>query len=381
MDKQRLAVNIMFFVNGFLYTNLVSRLPRIQDMYELTNGELGILLLVTSLGALIAMPFTGWLIHQHGSKPLSWLAGAAFCVILPFIPMMGYPVLLGVIFFLIGMITGVMDVSMNAQAVYVEEKKGKPIMSSFHAIFSAGMMLGAGAGSLFIQWQFSLFSHFLIISIFSLFLILWGRLHLVNDVQAQAEKGKEGPAFRIPSRSLLGIGFIAFCCMLGEGAMADWSTIYMVKVVQSSNALAPLGLAAFSMAMMLGRFGGDWARAYFGDKRLMVIGGLIAFGGLSVALIWLSPYSAILGLFLTGIGLATLVPIAYSTAGKTSEFSPGVGIAMVTTIGYSGFLFGPPIIGFLADAFGLRLALVFVLGLFLVMIGVSLRRLVGSSVS
>lgn len=374
MDKQRVAVNIMFFVNGFLYTNFVSRLPRIQDIYDLSNGELGIALLVISIGALISMPFTGWLIMKNGSKKLTWMAGVAFCIGIPFIPILKFPLSLGIIFFLLGIITGVMDVSMNAQAVHVETKKGKPIMSSFHAVFSAGMMLGAGSGALFTHFGSLLFPHFLIVSIFSILLILWGRLYLVDDFQEKPQAEDAGPAFRLPSKGILGIGLIAFCCMMGEGAMADWSTIYLEKVVNSPEALAPIGLAAFSLAMMLGRFGGDWARAYFGDRKLMLMGSLIALGGLSIALGWLSPYTTILGLFLTGIGLATLVPIAYSTAGKSTELSPGVGIAMVTTIGYTGFLFGPPIIGFLADGYGLRTALGLILGLFLVMVGLSFWR-------
>jgi fucose permease len=206
-------------------------------------------------------------------------------------------------------------------------------------------------------------------------------LNLVNDARVKKLGEDDGPAFRLPSQALWGIGLIAFCCMLGEGAMADWSTIYLEKVVKSPEALAPIGLAAFSLAMMLGRFGGDWARAYFGDQKLMFLGSLIAIGGLAIALAWLNTFPAILGLFLTGVGLATIVPIAYSTAGKSTELSPGVGIAMVTTIGYAGFLFGPPIIGFVADGYGLRTALGFVLLLFLVMVGLSFRRVLKTPVS
>lgn len=379
MDKQRLAVNIMFFVNGFLYTNFVSRLPRIQDIYDLSNGELGVLLLVASIGAVLAMPFSGWLIMKNGSKKLTWLAGIAFCLVVPLIPIVKLPMFLAGVFFLLGVQTGIMDVSMNAQAVFVEEKKGKPIMASFHAVFSAGMMLGAGCGALFVKTGLPLLYHFLIIVLFCMVLILWGKQFLVEDKQEQPKEKEEGSAFRMPSRALWGIGLIAFCCMLGEGAMADWSTIYLEKVVKSPEALAPIGLAAFSLAMMLGRFGGDWARAYFGDKRLMLLASVIAIGGLSLTLGWLSSYAAIIGLFITGIGLATIVPIAYSTAGKSTELSPGVGIAMVTTIGYTGFLFGPPIIGFLADEVGLRMGLGFVLLLFLMMLTLSVWRVVKTS--
>ena len=375
MDTSRWAVNIMFFVNGFLYTNLVSRLPKIQDMYALSNGELGMTLMAASIGAVLAMPFTGWLISLYGSKKLTWLAGFVFCLIIPIIPLLSFPLLLGIVFFLLGIKTGVMDVSMNAQAVLVEEKKGKPIMSSFHAVFSAGMMLGAGCGALFVKLNSPLFTHFLVVAILCGLFIFWGRLHLLEDKREKSTSDKSSPAFRLPSRSLLGIGLIAFCCMMGEGAMADWSTIYLEKVVKSGEANAPLGLAAFSLAMMLGRFGGDWMRARMGDRRLMLIASWVAIAGLSLALGWMATTPVIVGLFFTGIGLATIVPIAYSTAGKSNELSPGAGIAMVTTIGYSGFLFGPPVIGFMADGWGLRLALGFIWILFVIMSFLSLYRL------
>ena len=181
------------------------------------------------------------------------------------------------------------------------------------------------------------------------------------------------PIAKIHSRALLGMGLIAFCCMLGEGAMADWSTNYLEKVAMAAPATAPLGLAAFSMAMMLARFAGDGARARWGDGRLLIAGSVLSVVGLSLVLTILEPIVIILACALVGLGLSVIVPIAYSTAGNMPGIEPGVGISMVTTVGYSGFLFGPPIIGFLADGIGLRLALLFVLILFLIMLFLSSR--------
>jgi len=227
-------------------------------------------------------------------------------------------------------------------------------------------MIGAGAGALFTTLEQDLVTHLWIIALVNLLLALWSIRPLIpDDVKKSATKEEGG--FRLPDRSLLGIGLIAFCCMLGEGAMADWSTNYMERIAAAQVSIAPLGLAAFSTAMMIGRIFGDWARQRLGDSRLLIWSSLTALLGLVITLLWISVPVLILGFFLVGLGLATIVPIAYSVAGNAKGLAPGLGISMVTTIGYSGFLFGPPIIGFLADWQTLRIAFGFILLLFLIM--------------
>jgi MFS family permease len=162
--------------------------------------------------------------------------------------------------------------------------------------------------------------------------------------------------------------------MLGEGAMADWSTNYLEVIAKADPALAPIGLSAFALAMTIGRVLGDGARVKFGDRVLMILCGVISTTGLCFALIVNNPYLVIVGLFIVGLGLSVIVPIAYSIAGNSKDLPPGVGLAMVTTVGYSGFLFGPPIIGFLADWQNLRYALILVVVLFLLMTILSFLR-------
>ncbi len=371
MRKNRLAVNIFFGVNGFLFANYISRLPRIQAVYGLDNSGIGLILLAAALGALLAMPFTGWLIVGNGSRRISALAGLLFCLVVPFIGLMPNTWLLGGLFFVMGLATGTMDVAMNAQAVLVEAGYRRPIMSFFHAIFSAGMMLGAGTGALFTRWEAGLFSHLGAVSLAGLGLIAWAIPQLMPD--GRHEGTEEQTFFRLPDGSLLGIGLIAFCCMLGEGAMADWSTNYMLRIAGAQPAFAPLGLSAFSMAMMIARFLGDGVRARLGDRDLLIRSSLLATTGLSLLLLLPHPAVVLLGLLLVGLGLSVIVPIAYSTAGKAPGLPPGAGIGMVATVGYTGFLFGPPIIGFLADWQNLRVALIFILLLFVLMTALSMR--------
>jgi MFS family permease len=372
VSPSRLAVNIIFFLNGFVHANYFSRLPRIQEQFRIDNGAVGLVLLSSSVGALLAMPFTGWLIIRNGSRRITIIASFLYCAMIPLIPLMPTVWALIVLFFFMGISAGMLDIAMNSQAVMVEQHLAKPIMTSFHALFSIGMMLGAFSGSLFVELHTELFFHFLIITVISLITVYVARYYLVHDMPAVRKN--EGPAFRLPNAAMVSVGVIAFCCMLGEGAMADWSTNYMQNVALADKALAPIGLSAFAMAMTIGRLFGDGARTRFGDRPLMIVCGIIATAGLSLAILFIHPFAVIAGLFIVGIGLSPVVPIAYSIAGNTKDLPPGVGLAMVTTVGYSGFLFGPPIIGFLADWQSLRAALGLVVVLFIVMIFLSLRR-------
>lgn len=370
MTSARLAVKIMFFLNGFVHANLFSRLPRVQELFVLDNGALGMVLLSSSIGALGAMPFTGWVIIRYGSRRITIFSAFFYCLLVPLVPWVGTMTGLSLLFFFMGISAGMLDVSMNAQAVMVEQQIRKPIMTSFHALFSIGMMAGAGSGALFAKMQTTIAVHFSIITLLSVVIAFFARYYLIYDAPQAA---REGPAFRLPNAAMISVGIIAFCCMLGEGAMADWSTNYLENIVRASEAVAPLGLSAFALAMTIGRLLGDGARLRLGDKRLMISCGTIACTGLALAITVPEPALVIAGFFLVGIGLSVIVPIAYSIAGNAPDLPPGVGLAMVTTVGYSGFLFGPPIIGFLADWFSLRFALMVVVFLFLLMIGLSAR--------
>lgn len=366
MQQHRMAVNVLFFLNGFTYGNWIARIPRFQEVYGLDNGGIGMILLTHAVGALVAMPFTGWVITRKGSRLATTYAAWTFVLWVIMIPLAPSAWLLALIFFGMGISGGMLDVAMNAQAVIIEKGMQKPIMTSFHAVFSLGMMLGAGSGALFIKLNMDLQPHLWTVAALGLGIAWWGTRHLIVDRLRNTVS--EGGGFQLPTRGLIGMGLIAFCCMLGEGAMADWSTNYMEKIAGAEPATAPLALAAFSLAMMTARFMGDRIRASWGDGKLMMVGSILSAVGLGLIITVLHPMVIIAASLLVGLGLSTIVPIAYSTAGNTPGMDPGVGISMVTTVGYSGFLFGPPIIGFLADWLGLRIALTFVLFLFLLML-------------
>lgn len=372
MRSNRLAVNAAFFINGFILGNWQGRLPLIQEIYNAGDGTISIVLLAEAIGAVVAMPFTGWLIMRNGSRRITLVSAFLYSAVIAFIPFMGSTPALFILYSLMGIITGVFDVAMNSQAVLVEQKYDRPIMTSFHAFFSIGMAVGGWCAAFFVSVATSLSNHLFIVGGIAVIIALWVSQHLIHD-KPQTRPSSDEPLFRLPNATLIGIGVITLCCMLGEGAMANWSANYMENIAHASKSLAPIAISAFATAMTLGRLFGDRVRAATGDKKLIILGGAIAAGGMIFALVFPFPYSSIAGFFFVGLGLSTIVPIAYSIAGNAKGLPHGVGLAMVTTVGYSGFLFGPPIIGFLADWQSLRFSLGVVAALFVIMTILGMR--------
>lgn len=365
MLAKRIAVKITFFLNGFVYANWISRLPRIQEQFDADDGTIGLVLFTFAFGAFVAMPFTGWLIIRNGSRRISLVSVLAYCALIAFVPWMPELASLMALYLIMGIATGMQDVSMNAQAVLIEREYQRPIMTSFHAFFSIGMAIGAWCGALFSDLDIGLRQHLLLISVVSLAMVAWVSRNLVEDKPESSDEG--GPFLRMPNRAMLGIGVIAFCCMLAEGAISDWSVNYMENIAGAPVALAPVALSTFATTMTISRLLGDRFRLRYGDHKLICYGGLLSTVGLVAAVVYPEPYLIIGGFALAGAGLAIIVPIAYSVAGNAKGLPPGVGLAMVTTVGYSGFLFGPAVIGLLADKFNLRVALAFVAALVLIM--------------
>lgn len=367
MKNNRMAVSAFFFVNGFLHANWTARLPELQRFLGLSHASLGTLLFTAAVGALFAMPLTGWLTTRTGSEKIARAGGLLFSATVPFMAFFPNLSVAVLVFLMMGFFNGALNVTMNAQAVLVERALGKTIMSSFHALFSVGMAIGAGFGALFARMEVTLFYHLLFVSGLSLAGLAIASRFLVREMPAPRPTGQPG-GFRLPSKAILPLGLIAFCSMTGEGAMSDWSALYMNKVVGQSEAFSALAFGVFGLAMTSGRIFGDYFTARFGKSNLLVFDSLLALLGLGLVLFFATPWLSLLGFFLVGLGLATVVPIIYSTAGNTEGVSPSAGIAMATTVGYAGFFVGPPAIGFLADSMGLRFGLGLAFLLFVLML-------------
>lgn len=366
----RRAVSWLFFLNGALFGTWVSRLPLVQSQHGLSHGELGVALLGLAMGALIAMPLSGWASARFGSRTVCHVWAVLYSLLLPvlaFAPSSGWLMVALIAF---GAGHGGLDVAMNAQAVQVEGRYPRPIMSGFHALFSAGGLAGAALGAGMAGLGVPVALHFGVMAAGLggwVALRAFGPLLPVEPKVSPSEPASTDPGSSLPLPifagrrpgwgNLLAMGALAFCVMMGEGAMADWTGVYLKDVTLAGDGLASAGYAAFSLTMMLGRFWGDRLTLRLGPVRLVRWSGVLAASGLALALVTAQPWAAFVGFAAVGAGFATVIPQVFSAAGRAVVIAPSVALATVTTMGYGGFLLGPPLIGFAAEVLGLRGAL------------------------
>jgi fucose permease len=361
LRRARVTVAIVFFVNGFVYASWVPRLAEIQGRLDLSEGDLGLALLMVAIGAIVAMPVTGSLIARHGSRALTTLTLVLLGLGLPLIGLAGSFATLCLAFLFYGAAAGVLDVSMNAQGVAVERGYRRPIMSSLHGMFSIGAMAGAGATGLLASLGIGILAQFVAVGAFG---ALLGPLLRRFMLSAQADAGGQGQGFALPDRRLVALGVIAFCGLLGEGAMGDWSAVYLDRSLGAGVEAAAAAFAVFSLAMAAGRFTGDRVVARVGGAAVVVGGGALAAIGLGGTLLIGRPEAAIIGFGLVGAGLSCVFPVVLSAATRMPGISPGTAIAGICTIAYMGFLVGPPAIGGVAELTCLPAALGMVVLLF-----------------
>jgi fucose permease len=347
------AIAAVFFVNGVTLASWISRIPTLTERLDLGPGQVGLALMALAAGALVAFPITGRLVDTRSSSFTVLFFGLVMLVSLPFVGLA--PHLLGLILalFVLGFGNGGMDVAMNAQGIEVERFVGRSIINSLHGCFSLGAFAGAAIGAGVAQLEAPPLVHFLGVNVFGLAALWWIRRWLVPDIK-DPRKSDAAAAFALPPRSLWLLGALALCTSIGEGAMADWSGLYLREVLETSSGVAALGFAAFSVAMLAGRFSGDALVRRFGAPRLVRAGGVLAALGLGVALLLNQPSIMLLGFAAVGLGLSIVYPLVFSAAGNHPTVSAGRAVASVATVGYSGFLAGPPILGWLAELTSLR---------------------------
>ena len=362
LRRARLAVLALFALNGWLYASWAARIPEIQSRYGIDDATVGFVLITASGGAFVAMPFAAYVNARLGLRRVAFASAALYTVTVPLIPLFAEVAVLFAIYAFLGLGFGLLDVAMNAQAVEVERRYGRAIVSSFHAAFSAAMIVGALVSSLVIYLGLGLTAHLAIAAVAAAGLLVWAYPRLLPEevFAADADADAGAPAFRLPARATWLIGAIGFCSMMSEASIADWSAKYMLEVAGSAEVYAPWALAAFSVTMTLGRVFGDRLRDRLGDARLLRAGTAVALTGMLLALLLPHPAAVIFGAGLVGTGLATAVPIVFSLAGSVPGLSASAALAMVTTISYVGLFLGPAVIGFLAEEFGLRAGYAFI---------------------
>ncbi len=359
------AVAAMFILNGALFGIWASRIPAVRDHLALSHEQLGYGLLFMAAGAVCSFPVTGRLADRFGAVSITRVIAILYTLSLILLAAAGSFWTLAVFLFVFGAFHGSMDVAMNAWAAEVEQAYDKPLMPSFHAMWSLGAGLGALSGYGAVQLSMTVMQHFLIaggvVVVFALTLS-WVRW---TSRRAQHSGGK---VFALPSGALILVGLSAFCGALGEGAVADWSAIFLRDVTGAPESTAALGYAVFSVAMVVFRLAGGFIITRFGAATSARFGGVFAALGVFCVVSDGDAGLALTGFALMGVGYAVIMPLAFSRAANDPVVPPGQAIASVATLGYGGLLIGPPVIGFLAELMTLRLAFAVLLPLAVVII-------------
>lgn len=353
----RLAVSTLFFLQGLCFASWASRIPSIQQRLALSESMLGVVLFAIPVGSLLSLLFSGGLVTRYGSKKVATNALLLYSLFLPLIGLSNNIFVLIASLVLFGMAGNIANIAINTQAVLLETRIEKKIMASFHGLWSLAGFLAAGIGSYMIGNGILPLLHFVIIATILVVGVAISFHALLPDEKQPSSAAK---GFVKPDRFLLTLGVIAFCCMICEGAMFDWSGIYFQKVVGADKDWVGAGYTAFMCAMATGRFVADWVANRFGLQQTIFFSGLLITTGLLLSV--LAPYQgpAIVGFMLVGIGVSAVIPLVYSEAGKSTSKTPGQALTAVSSIGFLGFLMGPPIIGVLAGAFNLRISFAFI---------------------
>jgi len=351
----RLVVGIMFFLAGLCFASWASRIVTVQQTLGLSDAGLGAVLFSLPVGLMCSLPFSGWIITIIGSKRLLIISLIVYSLALISLSLAQNVVQLIGCLICFGFASNTVNISVNTQAVAAEVMYKKPIMASFHGLWSLAGFTGAGIGTFMIANGIVPLHHFVLITAIVVVMIILTAKYLKDDKVTNS-----GPVFVMPDKSLITLGIIAMCSMICEGAMFDWSVIYFKKVVLAPTALVGIGFTAFMCTMAGGRFIADWFAHRYGLKRILQTSGSLTVTGLLIAVIFPYFYTAMAGFLLVGAGVSSVVPMVYSAAGRSKTMAPGVALAAVSTIGFIGFLFGPPIIGFIAGLATLRASFVFI---------------------
>ncbi|WP_319411862.1 MFS transporter [uncultured Cohaesibacter sp.] len=364
----RRAVSAMFMLNGAFFGMWASRVPAIAQIHQLSESLLGLLLLSMCAGAILSFPTTGHLVERHGSAAVTKAVALLYGVTLTGLAFAPNSLLLAAALFAFGAAHGAMDVAMNAWAGEVEKARGKPIMSSFHAMWSFGSGMGAATGFLAVQMALSPTLHFLIGGALGLLLAL--PFGFISWASPRREKraGEKQPLFVLPKGALALVGLMGLCAGLGEGAMGDWGAIFLVHVAQANEGTAALGYSCFSVTMVIMRLAGDYIIGKLGAVRAARMSGFLAASGSLLAISVATMPAIFIGFAMMGLGYAFVVPLAFSRASNDDTMSPGPAIAAVATFGYGGGLIGPVAIGLLADALSIRWAFLLLSSLALLII-------------
>jgi fucose permease len=357
----RVAVIAVFFVQGFLFASWTAHIPQLKQHLGLSDGRLGLVLLGAPIGSVLALVVAARILPRMGSRPVVRLALLGYCVSGPFIGLTGSFGTFFVAFLLWGFFQGMLDVSMNTQAIAVERFSGRVLMPGFHGSWSTGALVGALVGACAVGLGVSLSEQLLVLAVPCLLVAGWLTTRMIPDRSVvddlgSSNAGREGRHGMLQGE-LIVLGAIAFATMLCEGAAADWAAVYLHDSLRAVALVAGLGYAVFALAMLAIRLSGNRLFTRFAPHRLLPLLTAIATVGFASGLVIARPVSVLVGFALLGAGLGSVVPMALSAAGAVGNVPTGRAVASVAGFGWAGFVVGPVVIGAIASATTLHTAL------------------------
>ncbi len=351
-NKHAVSIALTFLFMGAMYGSWIARLPDIQARLNLSESEVGVALMGFAVGSLLVTPLTVFVLRALGTGKATFWSTLFLCLAFIFPALATGKWILAALLSIAGMSMSLLNISMNSAAGALEKRDEINILSSCHGMFSVGLFIGATSSGWVSKLGFSFFWHIVIAGLVVSFTALIIRPIVVT--MPDADNGNTG--FVFPSKAVLGLGLISACFTMGEGAIADWSSIYLREVVGSGPFISSLGLAIFAIGMAAGRFGGDKIRSLFSSKNILSVGGLMTTVGLLIVALFPVEYVVISAFLFAGLGLSSIVPVLYSESTKVPGVQANIGLASVATFSTLGFMLGPPIIGFVSESFGLVMA-------------------------
>jgi len=352
-SKQRVSLSMFFFLTGFCFASWASRIPSIKTNFDFNEAELGNLLLVMPVSSLIGLPISGWLVARFNSRVPLFVSFVLFAISLMGIGYAPGIETLVIAVFMFSFMMRISNISVNTQSLVLQKEFEKKIIGSFHGIWSFGGLAGALVSTLMVKWGVPMKEHFLYVTLFSIFLAIISFPYLLRNDKAPAGNklilGK-------PDKFILYLGLIIFFAALCEGGMFDWSGVYFKEVVNED--LFTLGYLIFMTFMALSRFFSDRLIEEIGMQNTYLIGASIVAIGITTAIVFPYFWPSLFGFSLVGIGVAAVFPMTFSLAGSSKKYSPGMAISIISTYGIVGMFIGPPLVGYLAHALGLKYAFV-----------------------
>ncbi|WP_372746631.1 MFS transporter [Lutibacter sp.] len=351
--KQRIALSAYFFLSGISFATWASRIPTIKTFYNLNEAELGNLLFIMPISSLIGLPFSGWLVSKFNSRNPLIISFLFYCLALFFIGYASNIIFLSFSLFLFSFSMRIINIAVNTQSISLQKEFKNKIIGSFHGLWSLGGLIGVGFSTLMVKFDVSMKNHLLIMAIFSLIVgLISYRFLMKNDKPTSGNKLILGK----PDTFILLLGILVFLAAVCEGGMFDWSGVYFKEVIKEE--VFTLGYFIFMVFMASSRFVSDKIIDVIGMRKAYIISSLFISTGISLVIIFPYFWPAIIGFSLVGIGVAAIIPMTYALAGTSKKYSAGMVVSIISTYGIVGMLLGPPLVGYIAHVFNLKVAFV-----------------------